>query len=109
MLTYHLVPAEELDLSAAEYVPASYAREGFIHTTRRLSLLPEVGNRYYRGDPRPYLLLVIDLDRVGVMWRYDAAGEEYPHIYGPLAREAILEVRPVPRAPDGSFLPLSGE
>lgn len=104
MLTYHLVPRAEFDPEAPQWVPAAYARDGFIHTTRVLALIPEVANRYYRTDPRPYLLLTIDLERLAVPWRYDAAGEEYPHLYGPLNRAAIVGVRPSPRAPDGTFL-----
>ena len=32
------------------------------------------------------------------------AGVLFPHIYGPLHREAIVAVRPAQRAPDGRFL-----
>lgn len=103
MLTYHLVPRDEFDPEAAQYRPPAFAREGFIHTTRTRELVPAVGNRYYRDDPRPYLLLTIDLDRLAVPWRYDAAGEDYPHLYGPLNRDAIVAVRPMPRAANGAF------
>lgn len=104
MLTYHLAPREEFDRDAAEYLPAAYAREGFIHTTRDLALVVAVGNRYYRADPRPYLLLTIALDRATAPWRYAAAGEDYPHLYGPLNRAAIVAVRAAPRVADGTFL-----
>ena len=103
MLTYHLVPREEFDPNAGEYLPAAYAAEGFIHTSRTPELLAAAGNRYYRDDPRPYLVLTIDLARVRAPWRYDAAGEDYPHVYGPLDRESIVAVRPAPRAADGTF------
>jgi uncharacterized protein (DUF952 family) len=106
MLTYHLIPRVDYDPHAAEYAPAAFAEEGFIHTTRPLGIIHEVANRYYRADPRPYLLLTIDLDRATAPWRYDAAGEEYPHLYGPINRAAIVGARPCPRADDGTFLPL---
>ena len=70
----------------------------------RRSLLAEVANRYYQADPRPYLVLTIDLDRVAAPWRYDAAGEDYPHIYGPLPRRAVLASAPMSRADDGACL-----
>jgi uncharacterized protein (DUF952 family) len=108
-LVYHLVPEEELGAGPAPYVPRGFEREGFIHTTRPLERIAEVGNRYYRGDPRPYLLLTVDLDRIGVPWRYDAAGEDFPHLYGPLDRRAIVGVRRAPRAEDGAFLPVGPE
>ena len=103
MLTYHLVPRDEFDPDADEYRPAGFAAEGFVHTTRDPALLAAVGNRYYRGDPRPYLVLTIDLARVRAPWRYDAAGEDYPHVYSPLNREAIVAVHPAPRGADGTF------
>jgi uncharacterized protein (DUF952 family) len=103
VLTYHLVPREAFDPDAAEYRPEDLEHEGFVHTTRDPALLAAVGNRYYRGDPRPYLVLTIDLARVRAPWRYDAAGEDYPHVYGPLNREAIVAVHPAPRATDGTF------
>ena len=106
MLTYHLVQREEVERAEATYLPAAYEEDGYIHTTRPRALIAEVANRYYRDDPRPYLLLTIDLDRVAVPWRYDAAGDDYPHLYGPLDRDAIVALRPMPRATDGTFLPL---
>jgi uncharacterized protein (DUF952 family) len=104
MLTYHLVPRDEYDPEAAEFVPAAFAQEGFIHTTKTLSMIHDVANRYYRADPRPYLLLTIDLDRATAPWRYDAAGEDYPHLYGPLNRAAVIGTRALPRTADGTFL-----
>ena len=105
MLTYHLVAVADYDADAESYLPAAFAGEGFIHTTRTVALLAEVANRYYRADPRPYLVLTIELDHVAAPWRYDAAGEDYPHIYGPLPRRAVLASAPLPRAADGAFLP----
>jgi glutathione S-transferase len=104
MLTYHLVAVADYDPAAAEYLPAAYADEGFIHTTKTPAMLADVANRYYRGDRRPYLLLTVDLERVAAPWRYDAAGEDYPHIYGPLNRDAVIAIAPMPRAEDGTFL-----
>lgn len=63
MLTYHLVPRDEYDPATPTYAPPAYAAEGFIHTTRTLAIVHEVANRYYRADPRPYLLLTVDLER----------------------------------------------
>jgi len=109
MLTYHGVPREEYDPRASSYLPAAYSQDGFIHTTRLLSRVADVANKHYGSDPRPYLLLTIDLERVGVPWRYDAPGDDYPHIYGALDRAAVIDVRPMPRAADGTFLPLNPE
>jgi uncharacterized protein (DUF952 family) len=107
MAVYHLVPREELDARdpAADYVPAAFAREGFIHLTDGADELAVVGNRYYRDDPRPYVALRIDLARVRAPIRYADPRRAYPHVHGPLNRDAIVAVVDVPRTPDGTFLP----
>ena len=104
MLTYHQVAAEEFDPNSPTYLPADFAREGFIHTTSPLARVADIANKHRRGDPRPYVLITIDLDRVSAPWRYDSAGPDFPHIYGALNREAIVDVQPFPRASDGAFL-----
>ena len=43
-----------------------------------------VANRFYRDDPRPFLLLTLDLERTGSPWRFDDPGGIYPHVYGPI-------------------------
>jgi len=106
LLTYHQTPRERFNPEEPTYVPEAYAEEGFIHTTAPLGRIPEVANKHYRQDPRPYVLLTIDLDRLTASWQYDAAGEDFPHIYGPLNREAVIGVRAMPRAADGTFLSL---
>ena len=104
MITYHQVPADEFDQAAPSYLPVDYETEGFIHTTRPCERVAQIANKHRRADPRPFLLVTIDLERLTVPWRYDAAGEDFPHIYGPLNREAVVEVRPFPREADGTFL-----
>lgn len=103
--TYHLVPAEvwlAID-PATDYVPEAFAADGFIHTTHDPAELAAVGNRSYRGDPRPYLVLHIDTARVRAPIRIEDAAGRYPHIYGPLNRDAIVAVTEAPRDPDGAF------
>ena len=111
MRAYHLVPRVEYERQdpAVEYRPDAFAADGFIHLTEGADELVAVGNRYYRDDPRPYLALVVDLSRVRAPVHYEDPDRTYPHVYGPLNRDAIVGVRAAPRAPDGSFLPLPGE
>ena len=107
MRVYHLVPSEEFDADAPEYVPRAFAREGFVHATRRREHIHEVGDRYYKGDLRAHLVLTIDLARFPGMWRYDVPGEEYPHLYAPIPRGAVVEISPIGRGIGGTFLPLA--
>ncbi len=109
-IIYHLVPqAEWADLKPDRpYTPADYDREGFIHCTAGEAQLAIVANRYYRNDCHIWLALIIDADRVVAEIKYEpgADGVLYPHIYGPLNRDAVLAVQPMPRDPDGTFKPL---
>ena len=107
MLTYHLAPAADwaaLSPSASVIAP-SLVSEGFIHCTTGADEMVATASRHYLADPRSFVVLTIDLDRVGVPWRYDSADTRYPHIYGQIPRDAVLAVRPIPRAADGTFLP----
>ena len=102
---WHLLPAEAWAAAPADapFAAASLADEGFVHLTHLGSDLVDVGNAFYRDDPRPYLVLSVDLDRLTVPWRYDGDAR-FPHVYGPLDRAAILAVHAYDRAPDGSFV-----
>ena len=103
--TYHLVPAAYWQASdpAADYTPEPFAAEGFIHTTHNPIELAATANRYYRADRQPYLVLHIDLSRVRPPVRIDDPAGRYPHIHGPLNRDAIIAVTDAVREPDGAF------
>jgi uncharacterized protein (DUF952 family) len=104
-LTFHLVAAEYwrgCDASAP-YVPQSFADDGFIHCTDGAANLADVANRYYAGDLRMYVALVIDKARVHADIRYEDPAGIYPHIYGHLNRDAIVRIVPVLRNADGTF------
>ena len=104
--TYHLVPAEVWEASdpAVDYTPEAFATEGFIHTTHDTAELIATGNRHYREDARPYFVLAIDVGRVRAPIRISDPAGRYPHILGPLNRDAIVAVRAARRAVDGTFL-----
>ena len=56
--TYHLVPAVDWAAAATadRYIAASLADEGFIHCTDGVDELVHTANRYYRADPRPFVV-----------------------------------------------------
>ena len=109
-ITYHLAPADWYGAGdpTAPYVPEAFAADGFIHCTDGRENVVATANRHCRADPRPYLLLRIDTRRVAAEIRYEDAARIYPHIYGPLNRDAIMDATPMPRGDDGAFLPLPG-
>lgn len=106
MIAYHLVPAASWDAAPMDrsFLPASLDTEGFVHLTHRMADLVDVANALYRDEPGHHLVLTIALDRLSSPWRYDG-DERYPHVYGPLDRTAITEVRRIRRDAEGAFLP----
>jgi uncharacterized protein (DUF952 family) len=105
-LAYHGTPKtyfESLDPSQP-YVPEPFAREGFIHTTEGREAVAITLTKYYKSVAGPWVVLYIDQDRVASPIRYDDPAEVFPHIYGPLNRDAIIAVREIRRASDGTFL-----
>ena len=103
--TYHLVLEEAWAAAdpTAPFAAESLATEGFVHCTDRAEELAKTFDRYYASDDRPFCAVTVDLDALDVPWRYDVPGSPYPHVYGTIARRAILDVRPVARHPDGRF------
>ena len=107
-ITYHLVAAEYFRNAGrdAPYTPAGFEADGFIHCTDGIANIVDVGNRYHRDDRRMYVVLVIDTSRVSAPVTYEGAERIYPHIHGPLNRDAIVRVLPILRNADGTFRPL---
>lgn len=106
--TFHMLTAERWAAwrdgpSDASYVPDGYAADGFVHCTDGTEQMIATANRHYRADPRPFVVLELDLAAVGAPWRYDDSKRRYPHIYGPLRRACVRSVAPLLRAPDGGF------
>jgi uncharacterized protein (DUF952 family) len=105
--TYHLTPAawwNATDPSAPLGAP-SLDTEGFIHCTTGAAEMVATANRHYRDDARDFVVLTVDLDRLTSPWRADDPGGIYPHVFGPIDRAAIVDVRPMPRDAEGLFLP----
>ena len=104
--TYHLVPFEvwERQKDQPAYLPEMFGQHGFIHCTDSLDELVAVGNRYYQDDPRTYLVLRIECDRVESEIVYEDPQQIFPHIYGPLQTQAVDAVLSVERGGNGRFL-----
>lgn len=105
-LTYHGTPKayyESLD-PTRPYVPPDFAKEGFIHCTDGREAVSIILTLIYRAAPGPWVVLYINKDRVEPPIKYEDPAGIFPHIYGPLNRNAIVAVREIGRAPDGTFL-----
>jgi uncharacterized protein (DUF952 family) len=116
------------------FTPKAYAADGFIHCTFGDALMLSVANRFYRSQPGDFLAIAIDEARVTAPVKWEApampsapaatsaplppeaeaefgaaqagapAAPLFPHIYGPLNRDAILGARRLLRQPDGGFI-----
>jgi uncharacterized protein (DUF952 family) len=85
------------------YRPAAFAEEGFIHCTADLEMLLKVANSYYSGLDDDLLVLAIDPAQLSAPLKFEHPippalvtispvahqGQLFPHIYGPLNRQAV--------------------
>lgn len=104
--TFHLALASEwaAEPDAPTYAPSAFEREGFIHCTDGAEELVATANRYYRGDPGPFVVLEVDLDKLSARVVYEDERRVFPHVYGRLPRASVSAVLPVQRAADGTFV-----
>lgn len=87
---------------AGVYRVSSLDTEGFVHLSEAHQW-PRSANRFFRGQSG-LVLLVIDEARLShAVRREPAHGELFPHLYGPLELDAVIEVRPLVVREDGSI------
>jgi uncharacterized protein (DUF952 family) len=110
MLIYHIATAADWAQAQAigQYTTSTLGRtladEGFIHASTAEQVAP-VANMFYQGRP-DLVLLVLDPGRVQPEIRLEPVpgrDEPFPHIYGPLNTDAVVETRPLEPDADGRF------
>lgn len=107
---YHLVPQSYHQTQPTDkpYVAATLVEEGFVHCTADQDTLVRVANAYFAQLAEPLLCYAIDEARLVSPVRYEppipvadsgvkpksyaADGILFPHIYGPINRDAIIKV-----------------
>jgi len=78
------------------YEHASLRLEGFIHCSEERQVAG-VLQRYFEGQTG-LIKLLIDTDKLASKWVYDwspASADTFPHIYGPVNLDAIIEIVPL--------------
>lgn len=104
-MIYHIV--SKTDWQAAEnaetYQGDTLAAEGFIHCSTIVQVT-EVAGRMFHGRT-DLLILSIDPEKLSAPLKYEDGGDGrlFPHIYGPLEKEAVISVTEFPPQPDGTF------
>lgn len=102
----HLVPAGDFDVDGtAPYAPRSLEEEGFVHCSS-VEQVAGTARLLFAGTD-DLVLLVVDPRRLGdaeVRWEDShGIGQRFPHVHGPVPREAIVEVRPYPPGRGGRW------
>lgn len=86
---------------AGQYIAPSLAAEGFIHCSTSAQAVP-VAEKFYKGQTG-LILLVIDPARLnsGLKWElpFDGApppgapaADLFPHVYGPINLDAVIQI-----------------
>jgi uncharacterized protein (DUF952 family) len=88
-------------------VPAAYTDDGFIHLSTREQVV-RVANARFAGA-RDLVLLCVAAGRLTAPLRYETgdpgSDELFPHLYGPLVTDAVVDVAGLTEGPGGFELP----
>jgi uncharacterized protein (DUF952 family) len=101
---YHLVAGPVWEASSGPtYAAPSLATAGFIHCSNA-DQVASSANRFYAGQDA-LVLLEIDVNRLKSPLRDErsGSGELFPHIYGPIERDAVVQVHVLGRGADGRW------
>ena len=113
-MIYHLTSPQAWRTAQqrGEYRADSLESEGFIHCSTRTQVLP-VAEKYYKGQPG---MLLLEINPVlltsELRWEPPSGGapppgvpegELFPHIYGPIHLDAIVNVYNLESNPDGGY------
>jgi uncharacterized protein (DUF952 family)/ribosomal protein S18 acetylase RimI-like enzyme len=105
MLIVHAIrqPEWETVRHAPTYCALSLAKQGFIHCSESRQMV-SVADSVFHGM-NDLMLLCIDSERVEsrVVWEAIGTKERFPHIYGPLNLDAVVDVVGFPCDGDGRF------
>jgi len=108
-LILHITTAPEWKAAcdAGEYRASSLETEGFIHCSLPTQVT-HVAQWFYRDVP-DLLLLCIDPDVLTSELRWEPSADsfagEFPHVYGPIAVDAVVAALPWEPGEDGFVVP----
>ena len=97
----HLAASADWERRAdGHYAPAGLEPEGFVHLCTP-EQLDGVVDRYYRGRD-DLVLLTVRTDRLDapLVWEdTTGSGQDFPHVYGPIALTAVVSALPFEARP----------
>ncbi len=99
MLIYKIFRAPEwddLDASGETRGAPVDLSDGFIHFSTATQAA-ETARRHFAGDEGLILAAVeTDLLPIPVIWEKSRGGDDFPHLYAPLPRSAVVWAKPMP-------------
>lgn len=101
---FHIAPACDWPTRKSDYRGDTLDSQGFIHCSTAEQLVP-VANRFFHGR-NDLIALVIDETRVRsevVYENLEGGSDPFPHIYGPLNTDAVIDTFTLEPSPDGTF------
>ena len=115
-MIFHITLLEQWQTSQQEgqYQPVSYMEEGFIHAAKFEQVI-SVANAFYQGQHN-LALLTIDPQKLNAEVKWEApihpqptlssqidSHQVFPHIYGVINLDAVVDVVPLICDQDGTF------
>ena len=103
-MIYHIAVRHECEAQAESptYAPCRYREDGFIHCSERHQL-ELVAGCIFRGRS-DLVLLELMPTKLDAEIRYEQGGaEKYPHIYGPINKDAVNRAIEIQCDVDGLF------
>jgi uncharacterized protein (DUF952 family) len=104
-MIYHLIARTTWEQTLpGPYHADSLAMEGFIHCSYQHKVA-WAANKFH-STQSDLLVLGIDSDRLKSPVRAEdpGCGELFPHIYGPIDRDAVVQVQTMQRGSDGQWV-----
>jgi uncharacterized protein (DUF952 family) len=97
-IIYHITTKEAWDqaIQNGAYTTPSLNEEGFIHCSQE-NQIAGVLERYFSGR-HDLVKLVVDTDKLNVRFVFEwspSTEDTFPHIYGPINLDAVVEVEEI--------------
>lgn len=108
-LILHITTADRWSEAQASgsIVTDSLESEGFVHCSLPTQVI-QVANWFYR-DVRDLVLCCVDPNRLTSPLRWEPSADafpgDFPHVYGPITTDAVVDVMPWSPGPEGFVLP----
>lgn len=105
-LIFHITTKNKFDEFKTDnnYHPESLEEEGFIHCSTG-EHIEATANRLFAGEEQ-LLLLIINISTLRANVKHESdpeTGKKYPHIYGPLNTDAIMDKLTIFPEENGAF------